>query len=42
MIFESARISTKLMAEDLGLDPHWDAPSAMAAPNYVPAIAEAL
>jgi phytoene desaturase len=42
VIFESARISTKLMASDLGLDAHWDAPSAMAAPNYVPAIAEAL
>ncbi len=42
VIFESARISTKLMAGDLGLDPHWERPSAMAAPDYVPAIAEAL
>ena len=42
VIFESARISTRLLTEDLGITPHWDAPSAMAAPDYVPAIAEAL
>ena len=42
VIFESARISTKLMASDLGLDAHWEKPSAMATPDYVPAIAEAL
>ena len=42
VIFESARISTRLLTEDLGITPHWEAPSAMAAPNYVPAIAEAL
>ena len=42
VIFESARISTKLMAADLGLDAHWEKPSAMATPDYVPAIAEAL
>lgn len=42
VIFESARISTRLLTEDLGIRPDWDAPSAMAAPNYVPAIAEAL
>ena len=42
VIFESARISTRLLTEDLGITPHWDAPSAMAAPNYIPAIAEAL
>jgi len=42
VIFESARITTRLLTEDLGITPHWEAPSAMAAPNYVPAIAEAL
>ncbi len=42
VIFESARITARLMAEDLGLDPHWSAPSTMAAPTYEPAIAEAL
>ena len=42
VIFESARISARLLTEDLGITPHWDQPSAMAAPNYVPAIAEAL
>ncbi len=42
VIFESARISTKLMAADLGLDAHWEKPSAMATPDYIPAIAEAL
>ena len=42
VIFESARISTRLLTEDLGIDPRWEAPSAMAAPSYVPAIAEAL
>ena len=42
VIFESARISTRLLTEDLGIDPHWDSHSAMAAPNYIPAIAEAL
>jgi phytoene desaturase len=42
VIFESARITSRLMAEDLGLDAHWDAPSAMAQDHYEPAIAEAL
>lgn len=42
VIFESARITTRLLTEDLGITPHWDAPSAMAEPDYVPAIAEAL
>ena len=41
VIFESARITSRLMADDLGLSPHW-APSLMAAPTYEPAIAEAL
>ena len=30
------------MAEDLNLDAHWEAPSAMASDHYEPAIAEAL
>ena len=42
VIFESARITARLMAEDLGLDPDWDQPSAMASDHYIPAIAEAL
>ena len=42
VIFESARITSRLMAEDLGLDAHWEAPSAMAQDHYEPAIAEAL
>ena len=41
VIFESARITSRLMADDLGLNPHW-APSLMAAPSYEPAIAEAV
>jgi phytoene desaturase len=39
VIFESARITSRLIADDLGLQPHWQ-PSLMAAPNYEPAIAE--
>lgn len=42
VIFESARITSRLMAEDLGLDPDWEKPSAMAKDHYEPAIAEAL
>jgi phytoene desaturase len=42
VIFEGARISARLLTDDLGVHADWDAPSAMAAPNYVPAIAEAL
>ena len=41
VIFESARITSRLLADDLGLHPHW-APSLMAAPSYEPAIAEAV
>ena len=39
VIFESARITSRLMADDLGLTPHWQ-PSLMAKPNYQPALAE--
>ncbi|MGI4954248.1 MAG: phytoene desaturase family protein, partial [Janthinobacterium lividum] len=42
VIFESARITSRLMAEDMNLDAHWEAPSAMASDHYEPAIAEAL
>ena len=42
VIFEGARISSRLLTEDLGIDPRWDSHSSMAAPNYIPAIAEAL
>jgi phytoene desaturase len=39
VIFESARITSRLMVEDLGLAPQWGR-SLMAAPDYEPAIAE--
>ena len=39
VIFESARITAKLMVGDLGIEPHW-ARSLMAEPDYEPAIAE--
>ena len=39
VIFEGARITSKLMVDDLGLQPHWGQ-SLMAAPDYQPAIAE--
>ncbi len=39
VIFEGARITSKLMVDDLGLQPHWGR-SLMAAPDYEPAIAE--
>ncbi|WP_254070664.1 phytoene desaturase family protein [Acidisphaera sp. L21] len=39
VIFESARITSRLMVDDLGLTPHW-APSLMDSPRYEPAIAE--
>ncbi len=39
VIFESARITSKLMASDLGLHPHWGR-SKMAAPEYEPVITE--
>ena len=42
VIFESARITTRLMAQDLGLTPDWEQPSAMSSDHYIPAIAEAL
>ena len=42
VIFESARITTRLLAEDFGIDPGWEAPSAMSSDHYEPAIAEAL
>jgi phytoene desaturase len=42
VIFESARITSRLMADDLGLTGHWSAGSEMAAPDYTPVLAEAL
>ncbi len=42
VIFEGARITARLLAEDFGLAPDWDPSSAMAAPTYQPALAEAL
>ncbi len=42
VIFESARITSRLMADDLGLNGHWSAGSEMAAPDYIPVLAEAL
>ncbi len=42
VIFEGARITARLLTEDLGITPNWGAGSAMAADHYVPAIAEAL
>ena len=41
VIFEGARITSRLMVEDLGLQPHWG-PSLMAKPDYEPAIVEAV
>ena len=40
VIFESARITSRLLAEDLRLDPAWEAPSAMSSDHYEPALAE--
>lgn len=42
VIFEGARITARLLADDLGLTPAWDVPSAMAAPTYESALLEAL
>ncbi len=42
VIFEGARITSRLLAEDLGLTGHWDKDSAMAAPDFTPVLAEAL
>jgi len=42
VIFESARITSRLLADDLGLPGHWSRKSEMAAPDYIPVLAEAL
>jgi phytoene desaturase len=42
VIFESARITSRLLVEDLGVDPRWDEASIMAEDHYEPAMAEAL
>ena len=42
VIFESARITSRLIADDLGLNGHWCAGSEMAEPDYTPVLAEAL
>lgn len=42
VIFESARITSRLLTEDLGIAADWSRGSAMAAGTYVPAVAEAL
>lgn len=42
VIFESARITARLLTDDLGITPDWNPASSMAADHYVPAIAEAL
>jgi phytoene desaturase len=42
VIFESARITSRLLTEDFGISPDWNPASAMAADHYVPAVAEAL
>ncbi len=42
VIFEGARITARLLAEDLGITPNWDPASSMAAPSYESALAEAL
>ncbi len=38
VIFESARITARLMAEDMRLDAHWETPSKMAQDHYEPAL----
>ncbi len=40
VIFESARITARLMAEDMRLRADWEAPSQMALDHYEPAIAD--
>ena len=40
VIFESARITARLMAEDLDLHGGWQAPSTMTSPHFEPVIAE--
>ena len=42
VIFESARITSRLLAADLDLQPQWDEASIMAEPEYHPALAETL
>ncbi len=42
VIFESARITSRLLVDDLGLPGHFDTTSAMAEPGYTPVLAEAL
>jgi phytoene desaturase len=42
VIFESARITARLLTEDLGISPDWSPASTMARDHYVPAVAEAL
>ena len=42
VIFESARITSRLMVEDLGIAPGWEPASAMADEQYHPAIARAV
>ncbi len=42
VIFESARITSRLLTEDLGIAADWNPASSMAQPEYEPAIAEAL
>ncbi len=42
VIFESARITSRLLANDLGLTGHWRKGSEMAQPDYTPVLAEAL
>ena len=41
VIFESARITSRLVVDDLGISPHWQGGSTMSEPDYVPALAEA-
>jgi phytoene desaturase len=40
VIFEGARITARLLADDLGLGGHWQTGSIMANPEYEPALAE--
>jgi len=42
VIFEGARITSRLLSQDLGLPGHWSADSEMAEPDYNPVLAEAL
>ncbi len=42
VIFESARITSRLLTQDLGISANWSPESSMAQPEYEPAVAEAL